>query len=190
MSYITDAARTCERCCLHKGRLNVVPGEGSLCSSVVLIGEAPGRKEDESGRPFIGSAGKILDEAMENAGLARSQVYITNVVKCRPPGNRRPRLDEVAACTNYLYDQLAILTPQVIAPMGNSALYHVFNHFGFGNATIGEVHGKPHLLDFVWGKGVVFPLYHPAAILYNRTLKNDLHADFEALGDLLGPVSL
>ncbi len=189
MSAIADAARTCERCRLHEGRLNSVPGEGDLFSSVVLVGEAPGRKEDESGRPFVGSAGKLLDAALEHVGLTRPRIYITNVVKCRPPGNRRPRSDEVATCTGYLDEQLAIMAPRVVAPMGNSALRHVFNRFGLGRAVIGEVHGKPHPLDFDWGEGVVFPLYHPAAILYNRSLEADLHADLEALVALLGSVS-
>ncbi len=190
MSGIADAARVCERCRLHEGRLNAVPGEGDLSSPVVLVGEAPGRKEDESGRPFVGSAGRLLDSALERVGLTRSQVFITNVVKCRPPGNRRPRSDEVAACTLFLDDQLAILAPRVVAPMGNSALRHVFGRFGLGRAVIGEVHGRPHPVDFGWGAGVVFPLYHPAAILYNRSLEVELHADLEALVALLGSVSL
>lgn len=190
MSDIADAARTCERCRLHEGRLNAVPGEGDICSPVVLVGEAPGRKEDESGRPFVGSAGKLLDAALECVGLTRSQVYITNVVKCRPPGNRRPRLDEVAICTNlFLDEQLGLLAPRVIAPMGNSALHHVFRRFGLDRAVIGEVHGRPHSVAFSWGEGVVFPLYHPAAILYNRSLEAELHADLEALVALLGSVS-
>jgi DNA polymerase len=190
MSDIADAARTCERCRLHEGRLNAVPGEGDIYSPVVLVGEAPGRKENESGRPFVGSAGKLLDAALEHVGLTRSQVFITNVVKCRPPGNRRPRSDEVAICTKlFLDEQLGLLAPRVVAPMGNSALRHVFLRFGLGRAAIGEVHGKPHHVAFGWGAGVVFPLYHPAAILYNRSLEVELHADLEALVALLGSVS-
>ncbi len=189
MSEVADAVRVCERCRLHEGRLNTVPGEGDLSSPVVLVGEAPGRKEDESGRPFVGSAGKLLDAALAHVGLTRSQVYISNVVKCRPPGNRRPRSDEVATCTRFIDEQLAILAPRVVAPMGNSALRHVFRRFGLGRAVIGEVHGKPHPVAFSWGEGVVFPLYHPAAILYNRNLEVELHADLEALMALLGSVS-
>ena len=189
MSEVADAIRVCERCRLHEGRLNTVPGEGNLCSPVVLVGEAPGRKEDESGRPFVGSAGKLLDAALKRVGLPRSQVYISNVVKCRPPGNRKPRSDEVATCTSFIDEQLAILAPRVVAPMGNSALRHVFRRFGLGRAVIGEVHGRPHPVAFGWGEGVVFPLYHPAAILYNRSLEAELHADLEALVALLGPVS-
>lgn len=189
MSGIADAVRVCERCRLHEGRINAVPGEGDLASPVVLVGEAPGRKEDESGRPFVGSAGKLLDAALERVGLTRSMVYITNVVKCRPPGNRRPRSDEVATCTGYLDEQLAILAPRVVAPMGNSALHHVFGGFGLARAVIGEVHGRPHPVAFGWGEGVVFPLYHPAAILYNRNLETELHADLEAMVALLGSVS-
>jgi DNA polymerase len=189
MSDVVNAIRVCERCRLHEGRLNTVPGEGDLSSPVVLVGEAPGRKEDESGRPFVGSAGKLLDVALERVGLTRSQVYISNVVKCRPPGNRRPRSDEVTACTRFIDEQLGIIAPRVIAPMGNSALRHVFRRFGLGRAVIGEVHGSPHSVSFGWGEGVVFPLYHPAAILYNRSLEVELHADLEALVALLNSVS-
>jgi DNA polymerase len=189
MNNVADAVRVCERCRLHEGRLNAVPGEGDLDSKVVLVGEAPGRKEDESGRPFVGSAGKLLDAAFERVGLTRSQVYISNIVKCRPPGNRRPRSDEVATCTRFIDEQLRILTPLVVAPMGNSALRQVFGLFGLGRAVIGEVHGKPLNVFFSWGEGVVFPLYHPAAILYNRGLESELHADLEAMVALLGWVS-
>jgi DNA polymerase len=189
MNNVADAVRVCERCRLHEGRLNAVPGEGDLDSKVVLVGEAPGRKEDESGRPFVGSAGKLLDAAFERVGLTRSQVYISNIVKCRPPGNRRPRSDEVATCTRFIDEQLRILTPLVVAPMGNSALRHVFGRFGLGRAVIGEVHGRPLNVFFSWGEGVVFPLYHPAAILYNRGLESELHADLEAMVALLGWVS-
>ena len=189
MSEVANAIRVCERCRLHEGRLNTVPGEGDLSSPVVLVGEAPGRKEDESGRPFVGSAGKLLDAALERVGLTRSRVYISNVVKCRPPGNRRPRSDEVATCTRFIDEQLGIIAPRVVAPMGNSALRHVFKRFGLDRAVIGEVHGRPHPVAFSWGDGVVFPLYHPAAILYNRSLEVELHADLEALVALLGSVS-
>ena len=189
MSEVADAIRVCERCRLHEGRLNTVPGEGNLSSPVVLVGEAPGRKEDESGRPFVGSAGKLLDAALERVGLTRSRVYISNVVKCRPPGNRRPRSDEVATCTRFIDEQLGIISPRVVAPMGNSALHHVFKRFGLDRSVIGEVHGRAHPVAFNWGDGVVFPLYHPAAILYNRSLEVDLHADLEALVALLGSVS-
>ena len=189
MSEVADAIRICERCRLHEGRLNTVPGEGDLSSPVVLVGEAPGRKEDESGRPFVGYAGKLLDAALERVGLTRSQIYITNVVKCRPPGNRRPRSDEVATCTRFIDEQLRILAPRVVAPMGNSALRHVFKRFELGRSVIGEVHGKPHQVAFSWGEGVVFPLYHPAAILYNRSLETELHADLEAMVTLLDQVS-
>ena len=156
-----------------------------MTSPVVLVGEAPGRREDESGRPFVGSAGKLLDAALEHVGLGRSDVYITNIVKCRPPGNRRPKSGEVGECTRYLDEQLGIIAPRVVAPMGNSALRYFLRRFELGRHVIGEVHGKGFLVEFPWSEGTLFPLYHPAAVLYNRGLEEALRADLEALAALL-----
>jgi DNA polymerase len=113
-------------------------------------------------------------------------VYITNVVKCRPPRNRRPKSGEVRSCTPYLDEQLAVISPQVIAPMGNSATSHMLRRFGLGRASIGEIHGRPFEVEAPWGRVVLFPLYHPAAVLYNRGLEAELIEDFESLKDLLG----
>jgi len=186
MELVVEAVRGCNRCELWEGRSNPVPGEGDLASPVVLVGEAPGRKEDESGRPFVGSAGKLLDTALEHVGLGRSDVYITNVVKCRPPGNRRPKSGEVEACTRYLDEQLGIVAPRVVAPMGNSALRYFLKRFELGRHVIGEVHGRDFPAEFSWGTATLFPLYHPAAVLYNRSLEGTLRSDLEALVALLG----
>lgn len=183
---ISEEVRGCRLCALSEGRLNPVVGEGSLDSPVVFVGEGPGRKEDETGRPFVGSAGRLLDTLLSHIGLGRSEVYITNVVKCRPPGNRRPKSGEVRSCTPYLDEQLAVISPRVIAPMGNSATSHMLRRFGLGRASIGEIHGRPFEVEAPWGRAVLFPLYHPAAVLYNRGLEAELIEDFESLKELLG----
>ena len=160
-------------------------GEGNIESPLVFVGEAPGRKEDETGRPFVGSAGKLFDQLLSHTGLDRSEVYITNVVKCRPPGNRRPKSEEVRSCTPYLDEQLTVISPRVIAPMGNSAAAHLLRRFGLERSSIGVIHGRALDVEAPWGRVVLFPLYHPAAVLYNRGLGAELTVDFESLKALL-----
>jgi len=186
MSRVVEEIADCSRCGLCAERRNPVPGEGDLSSPVVFIGEAPGRKEDEMGRPFVGSAGKMLDSLLSHVGLEREQVYVTNVVKCRPPGNRRPLKGEIRECTRYLNEQLMILTPRVLAPMGNSAAGHVLRRFQLERSSIGEIHGRRFDVDAPWGRVAVYPFYHPAAVLYNRKLEPELRKDFEGLLELLG----
>ena len=176
----------CKACDLCEESRNRVIGEGNLNSRVVFVGEAPGRQEDETGRPFVGSAGKLLDKLLSGTGVNRDQVFISNVVRCRPPGNRKPKRDEVEACSDHLERLLKIIEPRVVAPMGNSAIEFIFNRFKLGAAVIREVHGKPREVDAPWGKVVVFPLYHPAAAIYNRGLMGKLEADMSALARLLG----
>ncbi len=181
---VADVA-VCEACGLCEGAKNRVNGEGDLGSRVVFVGEAPGRREDESGRPFVGSAGKLLDRLLAGAGLSRGRVFISNVVRCRPPGNRRPKRSEVEACSGHLERLLGIIEPGVIAPMGNSSLEYFFCKYGLGDAVIGDVHGKPGRARAPWGEVVVFPLYHPAAAIYNGELLKELEADMKALAALL-----
>ncbi|HIH88695.1 TPA: uracil-DNA glycosylase [Candidatus Bathyarchaeota archaeon] len=181
---VTDVA-TCRQCGLCEGAKNRVNGEGDLDSRLVFVGEAPGRREDESGRPFVGSAGKLLDRLLAGAGLSRRGVFISNVVRCRPPGNRKPKGAEVEACSGHLDRLLGIIEPRVIAPMGNSAIEYVFARYGLGEAVIGDVHGKPLRAEAAWGGVTVFPLYHPAAAIYNRSLLGGLEADMTALAGLL-----
>jgi DNA polymerase len=145
----------------------------------VLVGEAPGKKENESGRPFVGSAGKILDGVLKDAGLSREDVYITNILKCRPPDNRRPKKREVELCEVYLMKQLEIIKPIVVSPMGNVSLAFFFNKFGLKKAKIGEVHGKVFDLEAPWGSIKLVPLYHPAAAIYNRQLLQKLQKDIK-----------
>jgi len=155
---------------------NLVPGEGSATAPVVVVGEAPGANEDAQGRPFVGRAGAILDDLLVAAGLAREEVFITNVVKARPPGNRDPTKAEVAHWMPVLEAQLALIAPKLVVPLGR----HALAHFAPG-AKIGEVHGRT-----VTERGrELFPLYHPAAALRSTKLREALFADARALGALL-----
>ena len=151
----------------------MVPGEGSMSASVVFVGEAPGATEDQLGRPFVGRAGRLLDELLASAGLVRDEVWITNVVKARPPKNRDPKAPEIAHWMPYLERELAIIQPRLVAPLGR----HALKHFA-PLARIAEVHGT--LVD-----GRLFPLYHPAAAMYNQTLRATLFEDARKLGVLL-----
>jgi uracil-DNA glycosylase family 4 len=155
---------------------NLVPGEGSATASVMLVGEAPGAKEDESGRPFVGGAGKLLDRLLEEAGLERGDVFITNVVKARPPGNRDPKADEVAHHLPWLEAQLEILSPKLLVPLGR----HALNRFA-PDVKITETHG--HVLER--DGRALFPMFHPAAALRNPRLRETLHEDARALREAL-----
>jgi uracil-DNA glycosylase family 4 len=155
---------------------NLVPGEGSATADVVIVGEAPGAMEDKLGRPFVGRAGKLLDELLAEAGLARKDVFITNVVKARPPGNRDPRADEVAHHRPWLEAQLEVIRPRLVVPLGR----HALKHFA-PDAKIGECHG--HVLER--DGRTLFPLYHPAAALHNQRLRGTLVDDARALGEAL-----
>jgi len=153
----------------------MVPGEGDPHADVMVVGEAPGRHEDEQGRPFVGRAGKLLDELLGEAGLAREQVFITNVFKARPPGNRDPRPAEVAHHMAWLEAQIELISPRVVVTLGRHALKH------FSDARIADVHGT----ELEVGGRTLFPLYHPAAAMYNQTLRATLFEDARALGALL-----
>ncbi len=163
------AIRVCTQCRLHAARAHAVPGEGPVPAAVLLLGEAPGRDEDASGRPFVGRAGKILDAALDAARLPRESVFITNVVKCRPPENRRPKKDEVAACRGYLIAQIAGVRPRIIVTLGATALRSLL---GPGH-ELKASRGQP--LGF---SGIpVVATYHPAGVLYNRKLEARLRHD-------------
>ena len=161
----------CETC------LNFVPGEGNPAAEVVIVGEAPGASEDKAGRPFVGNAGRLLDRLLEDAGLVREDVFITNVVKARPPGNRDPRADEVAHHWPWLQQQLATIRPKLLVPLGR----HALGRFD-ADVKISEVHGTA----VKGAEHALFPLYHPAAALHNPRLRETLTEDARALGRALG----
>ena len=166
---MADTIRACALCRLASGRRCAVPGEGPVRAAILLVGEAPGRDEDASGQPFVGRAGRVLDSALAAAQLPRDSVFITNVVKCRPPGNRRPKPDEVAACRPYLVGQIAFVRPRAIVTLGATALRALL---GPGH-ELKESRGKP--LRF--GGIPVVATYHPAGVLYNRALEARLRRD-------------
>jgi uracil-DNA glycosylase len=162
-------------CC--EAATNLVPGEGDPDAAIVIVGEAPGASEDKQGRPFVGQAGRMLAALLEEAGLRREDVFITNVVKGRPPGNRDPRTDEVAHSWPWLEAQLAVIEPRLVVPLGRHALRRFAPEL-----KIGEVHGQA-----VEAEGrTLFPLYHPAAALHNRSLQATLQEDARRLGEHLG----
>lgn len=172
----------CTACALHRSARRAVPGEGSADSGVLFLGEAPGYHEDLQGRPFVGPAGQLLDELLRGIGLDRSKVFITNVVRHRPPENRDPLPEELAACDVWLRRHLALLNPRVVVTLGRFAMYKFLP-----GESITRVHGKPRRVDGL----TVFPMLHPAAALHQPSLRDDLVKDFAALAVLLadgGPI--
>ena len=169
LEIIQQDIKICKKCELCNTRNNAVPGIGDKNADVVFIGEAPGKNEDIHGEPFIGTAGKRLDDALENAGLPRSNVYITNIVKCRPPNNRVPNDTEKSMCNNYLEEELRIINPKIICLLGNTSFYSIL-----GGKEISKNHGQ-----IVYKNNrVYFITFHPAATIYNQKLldvfKNDI----------------
>ena len=159
-------------------RRNAVPGEGDKNSPVVFIGEAPGEKEDEMGRPFVGAAGKLLTELIESMGYKREMFYITNVVKCRPPGNRDPEDDEIDACLPYLLRQLQLIKPKLIVTLGRHAARTIFRLGGLRWVSMSSQHGRVYPAKILSSSVRVIPTYHPASALYRPQLKGDLERDF------------
>jgi uracil-DNA glycosylase family 4 len=165
---LDEEIESCTRCPLAKGRTKAVPGEGPGRAEILLVGEAPGRDEDLAGRPFVGRAGSILDRCLKDAGIDRSEVFITNVVKCRPPGNRRPKKDEVEACRPYLESQIELIQPKVVCLMGNAATKAVL-----------DVEGVTSLRGQVF-RDLFLVTFHPAAVLRNGNLREALVSDLLA----------
>lgn len=176
LTEIAAQVKTCSKCELHFSRKNSVPGEGPANAAFMFIGEGPGFHENEKGRPFVGQAGKLLEELLDSVGLKREEVFIANVVKCRPPGNRDPLPAELAACNEYLERQIAIINPKVIVTLGRYSMAKFLP-----NARISEVHGKS-----CWVRTrLIVPLYHPAAALHQPSLRPVLEADFSHLPEFM-----
>ena len=176
LTAIQKKVKNCKKCDLCTDRKNAVPGKGNHNADLVFIGEAPGKNEDECGEPFIGTAGKKLNDALKNAGLERSSVYITNIVKCRPPKNRIPNDVEKMMCGNYLENELRIIKPKIICLLGNTSYHSIL-----GGNEISKNHGK-----FVFKDNYLyFITFHPAATIYNQKLGKVFKDDIKKLVDEL-----
>ncbi len=177
LSGLKKAVMNCERCGLAKTRKNVVFGEGSPKAAIVFVGEAPGEEEDNQGRPFVGRAGKLLDQLIERIGLTRNDIFICNVLKCRPPGNRDPEPDEAAACKEYLLAQLDIIRPRIICTLGR----HAYNTLLETDAPITRIRGK--LTTF---RGIpLLPTYHPSYLLRSQGRIKEAWEDMDKLKTML-----
>ena len=182
MASIRLAISKCQDCKLHETRINTVAGEGYIAPHIVFVAEAPGRTEDETGRPLVGKAGQLFDEALKNAGLERDKCYILNILKCRPPENRKPEPGEIQACYKHLLRQIAALSPTLIVPMGATA-YGVF--FPYARDSITKAAGKVRIA-FVNGKNIaVFPTIHPAAALRGKSSNTSFNMDIGLIPGVL-----
>jgi uracil-DNA glycosylase len=166
----------CQKCGLARLRLKAVPGDGPENAAIMFIGEAPGWHENQQGKPFVGPAGQLLDELLASINLKRAGVFITNVIKCRPPENRDPLPEEIAACAPYLEQQIALIKPKVIVTLGRYSMAKFF-----GGESISRIHGQPRKIEGV----LVFPMYHPAAALHQPRLRQDLINDMKKLPAIL-----
>jgi DNA polymerase len=176
LAEIARDVAACTACVLAKTRTKTVPGDGTPQAEIIFIGEAPGYHEDQQGRPFVGAAGQFLSELLASIGLNRSQVFIANVVKCRPPGNRDPQPDEIQACDHFLRRQVAAIQPRLIVTLGRYSMAKFFP-----GETISKIHGQPRRRD-----GVTYvPMYHPAAALHQPSLRRSIEEDFQKLPQIL-----
>ena len=172
----------CTRCRLSQGRTQVVFGVGNPHADLMFVGEAPGFHEDKQGVPFVGQAGKLLDKLLGGIGLERSEVYIANVLKCRPPGNRDPQPDEIESCEPHLFRQIELIQPRVVATLGNFATKLLSGK----PSGITRVHGQEQEVTLGGNRVLLYPLYHPAAALYTPAMLNVLQEDFRRIPELMG----
>lgn len=176
LEQIAVEVSTCVQCPLHQSRVKAVPGEGPADAQIMFIGEGPGFHENQSGRPFVGAAGNFLNELLTSIGMKRDEVFICNVVKCRPPGNRDPEPPEIQACMAYLDRQIDLINPKVIVTLGRYSMAR-----WFPEARISHIHGKPRRS----GKRLIVPMYHPAAALHQPSLRQSVVDDFLRLPQVL-----
>ncbi len=189
LSKINEEIAKCTRCRLSLYRTKPVPGEGNPYAKVMFIGEAPGRFEDLQGRPFVGAAGKLLTELLNGIGLSREEVFITNVVKCRPPNNRDPKEDEIKLCSSFLERQIEIIDPDIIVTLGRHSTRYILGRAGYKVDSIMRVRGREFEILLEGRRRKVLPMLHPAAALYNPRLKNLLEEDFRKLRKMLSKSS-
>ena len=182
LAAFAEAVSGCTRCALAHGRTQVVFGSGSPTADLMFVGEAPGFHEDKQGVPFVGGAGQLLGKLLGGIGLTREDVYVANVLKCRPPGNRDPQPDEIEACESHLFRQIELIRPKVVATLGNFATKLLSGK----PAGITRVHGREQEVTLGGSRVLIYPLFHPAAALYTPRMLEVLETDFSRLPDLLG----
>ena len=180
---IRDEVLGCTKCSLYKSRTYPVIGQGNHQADIVLVAEAPGANENRSGRPFYGQAGKVLDELLESVNLKREDIYITNILKCRPPGNRNPKLEEIQACTPFLLRQLKIIQPRIVGCLGSFASHFIMEQYSLSDCCAGmnQIHGKSFEVKRPDCTVRIVPLYHPAVASYNSNMIEILKNDFLSL---------
>jgi len=176
LTELYEEIANCQRCDLFQARKRTVPGEGPEGAEIVFIGEAPGFHEDQQGRPFVGSAGQFLEELLEGIGLKREDVYICNVIKCRPPGNRDPLPEEIESCKPYLDRQINLISPRMIVTLGRFSMERYFP-----GAKISHVHGQPRKIGGI----IYYPMYHPAAALHQPKWRQVIKEDMQKIPQLL-----
>ncbi len=176
LEQVAAEVAACTKCPLHQSRANPVPGEGSPNADIMFIGEGPGFHEDNSGRPFVGASGQFLTQMLEDIGLKREDVFICNVVKCRPPSNRDPQANEIEACREYLDRQIELINPKVIVTLGRFSMAR-----WFPSARISKIHGQPRKV----GNRLIIPFFHPAAALHQASLKATVLEDFKKLPEFV-----
>ncbi|HUZ00878.1 MAG TPA: uracil-DNA glycosylase [Thermomicrobiaceae bacterium] len=179
LAEVSARVSRCTLCELHRMRTMAVPGDGNPDADIVFIGEGPGWHEDRQGLPFVGAAGQFLDEMLGKIGLTRADVFVTNVVKCRPPGNRDPLPDEITACAPYLDEQLELIKPKLVVTLGRFSMAR-----WFPTERISRIHGQPRRI----GSLVVVPMYHPAAALHQASLRATVEADMMKLPQILAGI--
>jgi DNA polymerase len=182
---IVEEIKACRKCSLWKTRKNPVPGEGNINAEIMVVGLGPGFNEDRLGRPFVGRAGKFLDELLTLIGIKRKEIYITNVIKCFLPDNIATN-EQIKACTPYLDKQLATIKPRIIITLGNVATSYILKKFGLKPINISKVHGKIFEVNSLLGKIKIIPMYHPATALYNPRMKEILRKDWKNIEKEVG----
>ncbi len=185
MEQIIQEINNCKKCELWKTRNKPLVGDGSLKAKIMFIGEAPGYYEDLQGRAFAGEAGKIFDKLLESINLRREEIYITNVLKCKLPKNRKPKREEIERCVPYLDRQIEIIKPKVIIPLGKFAAVYILKKYGIKEESIAQVHGKVFEVNNLLDKVKIIPLYHPAVVCYHEEMFEILKDDFKVLEKIL-----
>jgi DNA polymerase len=185
LKHLNNKISNCRKCNLYKTRTNTVPGDGNPNTDILFIGEAPGRNEDLKGKPFVGKAGQVLDKLLESIGLDREDIFIANILKCRPPDNRNPLIGEIKLCTAFLDKQIQIIQPKVIVPMGNFASSYILDKYGLKKDSISMIHGKKFDVKTLSGKMAIIPIFHPAVVTYDKNKMVEMLEDFKKISEYI-----